>query len=181
MKKYGFLKFLIVLIVAFFAFPFLKDLYLQPSVSSGENRKEFSGVLADQSAFKLSDLSGQYVLLDFWGSWCGPCIKEMPEVKALYQKYGQTAFKKAKGFTVVSVAVEQSEKRWRRALEKYQMPWPYQIMDEAESLRFFDSPIATLYGVKQVPTKFLIDEKGSIIGVDQPFEEIIAFLEKEKK
>ena len=181
MKKYGLLKFIIVLIIAFFAFPFLKQFYLQPSTGSGENIKDFSATLADGSPFKLSDLQGQYVLLDFWGSWCGPCIKEMPEVKKLYADYGNSSFKDASGFTIVSVAVEQREARWTRALDRFKMPWKYQVLDKATSLRFFDSPIAELYGVKQVPTKFLIDEKGEIIGVDQPFEEIIAFLEKNKK
>ncbi|MEO1259729.1 MAG: TlpA disulfide reductase family protein [Bacteroidota bacterium] len=181
MKKYGLLKFFIILIVAYFAIPFFKELYLKPSTGSGENIRDFSATLADGTPFKLSDLQGKYVLLDFWGSWCGPCIKEMPEVKNLYAQYGQAKFKKADGFTIVSVAVEQKPARWERALERFQMPWEYQILDQATSLRFFDSPIAEIYGVKQVPTKFLIDEKGEIIGVDQPFEKIIAFLEKNKK
>ena len=180
MKKYKWLKILIILLIAFFAIPFLKEWYLQPSTDSGEAIKDFSATLADGSPFQFSQLKGQYVLLDFWGSWCAPCIKEMPEVKSLYEKYSQSKFKNADGFTIVSVAVEQGEKRWRRALDRYKMPWPYQVMDQAESLRFFDSPIAELYGVKQVPTKFLIDEKGEIMGVDQPFEEIAAFLERER-
>lgn len=181
MKKYKFLKVLIILIIVFFAIPYIKELYLQPSTNSGESIKDFSATLVDGTSFKLSDLKGKYVLLDFWGSWCGPCFREMPDVKSLYARYGNTSFKNAEGFTIVSVAVEESDKRWQRALERFQMEWPYQIMDQATSLRFFDSPIAELYGVKQVPTKFLIDEKGEIIGVDQPFEEIIAFLEKEKQ
>lgn len=105
----------------------------------------------------------------------------MPHIKELYNKFGSATFNQADGFTIVSVAVQKREDRWRRALDKYQMPWPYHIMDQAESLQFFDSPIAQLYGVKQVPTKFLINEKGVIIGVDQPIEEIAAFLEKEEK
>ena len=181
MKKYKILKLLLILIIAFVGFPIAKKFYLQPSADSGEAVKNFSASLADGAAFQLTDLNGKYVLLDFWGSWCGPCFAEMPHLKELYANYENASFKNAEGFTIVSVAVEKDEKRWRRALNRWQMPWEYQIMDQAESLRFFDSPIADLYGVKQVPTKFLIDEKGMIIGVDQPFEDIIAFLEKEKR
>ncbi|MEZ4955441.1 MAG: TlpA disulfide reductase family protein [Saprospiraceae bacterium] len=181
MKKYKILKLLVILIIAFFAIPFFKNLYLKPSTGSGEAIKDFSAQLADGTDFKLSDLQGKYVLLDFWGSWCGPCIGEMPHIKELYNRFGSATFNHADGFTIVSVAVQKREDRWRRALDKYQMPWPYHIMDQAESLKFFDSPIAQLYGVKQVPTKFLINEKGVIIGVDQPIEEIAAFLEKEEK
>ncbi len=181
MKKYKTLKLLVILIVAFFAIPYIKDLYLKPSTGSGEAVKDFSGELADGTPFQLTDLQGKYVLLDFWGSWCGPCIAELPQVKQLYETYRTTTFKKADGFTIVSVAVEKEEDRWRRALDRYEMPWPYQLMDQATSLRFFDSPIAGLYGVKQVPTKFLIDEKGVVIGVDQSMEEIARYLERHRK
>ena len=179
MKKYKISKLLVILLIAFFAIPMVKNFYLKPSTGSGEAVKDFSGTLANGSPFNLSDLRGKYVLLDFWGSWCGPCIREMPQVKGLYEKYGAASFKNTDGFTIVSVSVEKEEGRWRRALEKYQMPWNYQMIDLAKSLQFFDSPIAKLYGVKQVPTKFLINEKGVVIGVDQSFEEIAAFLEGE--
>ncbi len=181
MKKYKFLKLLLILIVGLVGFPMVKNYFMQPSAGSGEEIKDFSATLAEGAAFQLADLKGKYVLLDFWGSWCGPCFVEMPHLKELYGKYGTSTFKDAVGFTIVSVAIEKDEKRWRRALDRFQMPWEYQIMDQAESLRFFDSPIADLYGVKQVPTKFLIDEKGMIISVDQPIEEIAAFLEKQKR
>ncbi len=166
----------LIVIVLFVGFQFAKDFYMQPSVDGGEDIHNFSAVLADGSEFQMSDLKGNYVLLDFWGSWCGPCIAEMPQIKGLYENFKETKFKNGGSFTVVSVAVEKDEGRWRRALDRFQMPWPYQVLDQATSLRFFDSPIAAKYGVKQVPTKILIDENGKVISVDQPVEEIAAFL-----
>ncbi len=173
-------KFILLVVLGVFGFQAAKNYYMQPSVDDGEKVHDFSATLADGSPFKMSDLRGQYVLLDFWGSWCGPCIAEMPHLKELYGRYGNVKFKNDVGFTIVSVAVEKDESRWRRALERYKMPWEYQVVDLASSLRFFNSPIAAEYGVKQVPTKILIDEKGVILSVDQSVEEIAAFLESQK-
>ena len=169
-------NFLIVAVLAI-AFFFGKSLYMQPSVDDGEKAPGISATLADGSSFNLSDLQGNYILIDFWGSWCGPCISEIPEIKALHNKFAGAKFTDADGFYIVSVAIEKGEKRWRRALERFQMPWKYQICDKATSLRFFDSPIAAEYGVKEVPTKILIDAKGNIIGVNQSPGEIADFLE----
>jgi hypothetical protein len=105
----------------------------------------------------------------------------MPAIKALYEKYGQAQFQDAEGFAVVSVAVEKREDRWRRALDRYQLPWRYQIFDEATNLRFFNAPIANDFGVKQVPTKFLLSPSGTIISVDKSLEELDAFLNKRVK
>ncbi len=180
MKKLKPLQFILVVVLGVVGFQFAKSFYMQPSIDEGEKTHDFSAILADGSPFEMSDLRGQYVLLDFWGSWCGPCMGEIPHLKELYGKYSSVKFKNGAGFTVVSIAVEKDERRWRRALERFQMPWKYQVLDLASSLRFFDSPIAAEYGVKQVPTKFFIDENGTILSVDQPFEEIAAFLESQR-
>ena len=178
MKKYNLLKVLLILLIVFVGVPVVKKCYLAPDVEKGETVKDFSATLADGTPFRLSDLRGKYVLLDFWGSWCGPCLAEMPEIKNLHEKYGAARFEKASGFVIVSVAIEKDEKRWQRALNRLQMPWRYHILDRATNLRFFDSPIAAQYGVRQVPTKILIDAEGHIIEVDISPREIAAFLEK---
>ena len=166
----------ILVIVAIGGYFIGKKIYFTPAYDDGERAPEVTATLANGEAFKLSNLEGKYVLLDFWGSWCGPCIAEMPAIKSLHGKYAGAQFQDAEGFAIVSIAVEKREERWRRALEKYQMPWTYQIFDEATSLKFFNAPIANDFGVKQVPTKFLLSPSGTIISVDKSPEELDAFL-----
>ena len=99
---------------------------------------------------------------------------------AFYKKYNATQFKDSGNFEVVSVAIEtkKRERSWKKAIEKDELIWPYHIFDEATSLRFFDSKIAGLYGVKEVPTKFLLNPDGAIIGVNLSFEEMEKLLDK---
>lgn len=178
MKKPNFITFLIGFVVVVGVFSVIKFFYMQPSYKDGEKAPDFIGMLPDGEAFKLSQLQGKYVLLDFWGSWCGPCIRESPALVALYNKYGDKSFKDAEGFTIVSVAIDKKKTRWAKTVERLGLNWPYQLMDPVSNFKFFDSPIANEYGVKQVPTKFLIDEKGQIVSVDPTVEEIDRFLQE---
>ncbi|MFT5386259.1 MAG: hypothetical protein ACI8VT_002380, partial [Saprospiraceae bacterium] len=90
----------------------------------------------------------------------------------LYEKYKGKKFVDASDFEVIGVAIEDDANRWERAINKYNLTWKYQVIDLSSSLRFFNGPIATSYGVKDVPTKYLISPEGVIIGVNLSFEEI---------
>jgi len=171
------LKTLLAIVFIYGAVQVGQYLYKMPKFSEGEVATDFT--IKDN--LKLSDLKGNYVLLDFWGSWCGPCIREFPKLKELYSKYNGKQFTDASNFEIVGIAVETNERRWRAALERFELVWPHQAMDQATSLRFFDSPIANSYGVKEVPTKYLIDPQGNIIGVNPPFQEIEKLLSSKMK
>ena len=150
--------------------------YMLPSVSSGEDAPSIQGTLLNGESFDLKDLRGKYVLVDFWGSWCGPCLKELPQVIDLYKEYKDAEFKDANGLVLLNVAIERDEKRWKNAINRIGMPWKYHLVDLTTSFKFINAPIAQEFGVKQVPSKFLLDEHGVIIGVNQSVEELDEFL-----
>lgn len=160
---------LALIIVLYFGF---RHIYFQPTFKSGEAAPAFDAVLADGNAFSLAELQGNYVLLDFWGSWCGPCIRDKPALKALYQKYHSFSSNTSNGFEIVSIAVEESESRWRAALNRYSPEWKYQILDQVTSLRFFDGPLTKQFGVKQLPSAFLLDPQGKIIATNPTLDEV---------
>ena len=161
---------LAVLVVVLFSVG--KSYYLKPSNITGEKAHELTGQLLDGSEFKLSELKGKYVLIDFWGSWCGPCRASSPQLKSLYNKFQHQAFTDANGFEIVSVAIERSKANWERAIQSDDLSWPYHLMEQGS----FDSPQVKAYNVKQIPTKFLVNPQGIIMSVDPSFDDIAKLL-----
>lgn len=100
----------------------------------------------------LSDFRGQYVLLDFWASWCGPCRVENPNIVAAFNKY------KNQGFTVLSVSLDTNRESWLQAIEEDNLTWT-QVSD----LKGFNSKIVQMYGIRVIPTNYLINPEGVII------------------
>lgn len=105
---------------------------------------------------KLSDYvaKNKIVLLDFWASWCTPCVNEIPYVKEAYNKF------KSKGFEVVSVSVDDGTDEWIEAVKKHGMNW-VQMWNGDEDI---DNSAAIQYFVNAIPSTFLIDSDGTIIG-----------------
>lgn len=150
--------------------------YFQPRFINGERAPEFSAQLIGGQEMALSALRGSYVLLDFWASWCGPCRAQNPGLVELYHKYHNAPFKDAEGFEIVSIGIENNRESWRRAVENDGLNWKYHVLDLSSSLKFFNSEVAQLYGVKQLPASFLINAEGVIIGVNLSPAEIDKFL-----
>ncbi len=134
----------------------IKDLIAQmpkgePQV--GDVASEIALRDANDELFKLSSLKGKYVLIDFWASWCGPCRQENPNVVRVYNKY------KDKGFTILSVSLDNTKERWLGAIQQDALAWPYHVSD----LKGWQSEAAALYAVRGIPATFLIDKNGVII------------------
>lgn len=102
--------------------------------------------------FTLSSLKGKYVVLDFWASWCGPCRASIPGIKELYAQY------KEKGLEIVGVSCDKDAAAWKKAIEDDQIPWIH-VIDTQDASR-----AAGKYAVHYIPSLFLIDQEGKMIG-----------------
>ena len=151
--------------------------YRKPKLEEGQKALDFSAELISGEKFQLKDLRGRYVLLDFWGSWCGPCRKENPLLVDLYHETQHKTYTDASGFDIISVAIETKKSAWLKAIQSDGLVWPYQIGE----FERFSSPIASLYKVREIPTKYLLDTSGVVILVNPKVEEVRQFLKVREK
>src|SRR5207244_7457581 len=111
---------------------------------------EIAGPTLDGSKYDLVEQQGKVVLVDFWASWCGPCIAELPHLRETYEKYhGQ-------GMDVVSVSLDFKREDLTRFLEAGPIPWP-QIFFGQDDKVGWNNPLARRYGVDGIPYLMVID------------------------
>jgi len=121
----------------------------------------------DDKPISISDYAGKgkYVLLDFWASWCAPCLKANPYLVDLYQRYND------KGFEIVGISLDQNKEAWIKAIKKYYLTWPHM-----SDLKSWESAAAMRYSVKEVPYTVLLDKDGKIIAKRLNIEDLTAKL-----
>lgn len=125
---------------------------------TNDQAPEIEAQLVDGTPFKLSELKGNYVMLDFWGSWCGPCLADAPKLVALHEKFGHRV-------VFVSIAFEKNDKRLQQTAERLGFSWKHQIVEISPVL--LGSGIARDYGVSDIPAKFIVTPEGKLIsGMD---------------
>ncbi len=142
--------------------------YFKPDIKVAQACPPVQRDLADGTPFDIQSLKGKYVLIDFWGSWCKPCREEAPSLKKFYSDWSQKKFKEADGLEILSIAIESNRPDWEQAIRKDSADWPYHILE----LDQFNSALVKSFGVRMIPSKFLLDPNLRVIGVDQSFEEM---------
>jgi peroxiredoxin len=135
----------------------------------GMQAPEFSEKDVTGKLVSLSQFRGQYVLVDFWASWCGPCRDDNPNLVKVYKEF------KDKNFTVIGVSLDKPDGKadWVKAIRDDQLTWTH-----VSDLKGWASATAKLYGVRAVPQNFLIDPAGKIIAAKLSGEDLRKFLEK---
>lgn len=164
-------------IVIFSVFTILYIIYsFSKNAKIGEKAPEFTTQLVNGENYSLSNSRGNYVLLYFWGSWCGPCIRNAPELVAISENYKFKFFDKDSKLEILSVALEKKGKKWKRVVNKFGFNWELQVVHFHKIV--LNSSIANKYGVLEIPSKFLIDPDGNIVLSKTSFSEIEQYLEK---
>lgn len=109
---------------------------------------DFTLLDIDGNRVSLSDFRGKWTVIDFWGSWCGFCLRGIPELKEVYEKY-------ASSLDILGVDCKETEERWRQCVARYELPWVNVYNPE-------DTSVLSDYGVMGFPTKIVVNPDGII-------------------
>ena len=100
----------------------------------------------------MTKLKGKVVLIDFWATWCGPCVAELPNVKKTYAKYNK------KGFEIIGISLDSNKIKLTNFVEDNDMPWPQQFDGKGWKNKY-----AVEFGIQGIPAMWLIDKKGDLV------------------
>jgi thiol-disulfide isomerase/thioredoxin len=115
-----------------------------------------AGPTLDGGRFNLADQRGQVVVVDFWASWCLPCVGELPRLRKLHEKY------QGDGLRIVGVSLDVTRPALEKFLKTNPLPWPQIYFDE-DGKRFWDSPVARQFNIRAIPSVMVIDREGKVV------------------
>ncbi len=118
----------------------------------GEDAPNFTATSLDGKTIDLAKLRGKVVLIDFWATWCTPCIADMPAIRRVYDEY------KSRGFVVIGVSLDDEPSVVRRFAKSKKIPWPLCALGPQGK-----NPIAKAYSVEGIPATFLIGPDGKVV------------------
>src|SRR5690606_4712532 len=158
------------IILFFVALIIANGVYAQNEVLKiGQTAPEISLPTLNGNTVTLSSLKGKLVLIDFWATWCAPCVKEQPELKAIYDKHSDKV--KAGEFEILGVSLDKSKENWQKNIDRFKINW-LQVSD----LMFWRSPVAKDYAIEGLPFNVIIDEQGKIIAINLHGAELEDFI-----
>jgi len=132
----------------------------------GQIAPDFTAKSPEGKNVSLHDLLGKsYLLLDFWASWCGPCRKENPNYVAAYQEY------KDRGFEILAVSLDKTREAWLKGIQQDGLTYSH-----VSELKFWNSDIARLYGIRSIPSNLLLNSEGIIVAKNLRGDELREFL-----
>jgi len=149
----------------------LKKLRITPATQWIEAH-DFAGKMMDAKSVNLQDYRGRFVLLNFWATWCSPCLKEMPDLENAYNEMGQEKL------VVLAVGMGESVEKIKAFFNKYGFTFPLLADNRMK--------ITKLYGVKNIPVTYLIDPDGVVLGRalgvrDWASPDLLAFIDSRLK
>lgn len=132
-----------------------KDAAADAATAVGTEFPTFKETATDGTTVDLAAYRGKIVLVDFWATWCGPCVDELPNVMAAYEKYHD------KGFEVIGISLDKDGDKLAAFTKEKKMAWP-QVFDG----KGWQSKLAQAYNIRGIPATFLLDREGKIAAKD---------------
>ncbi len=136
------------------------------SLNIGQKAPDFQSQSISGDDISLDSLEGQFVILEFWATWCGPCLPEIPHLKDLYEKY------KNSGFAIVGISLDRDKETLMNFIDEREMEWSQIYIENG-----WEGELPRLFNVSGIPRMYLLDPEGNIVGRDLRGEEMISKVE----